>query len=127
MVEAETPGTRFARAFTAKDFAAVLDLLDPDVDFRGLTPNRAWEAQTAEELVASVLRTWLDDDDRVEGIDRIETDTMADRERVGYRFTVSNPDGRFVVEQQAYLMARDGRIVWMRALCTGFRPLEPAG
>jgi hypothetical protein len=26
----------------------------------------------------------------------------AHRERVGYRLAVSNPDGRFLVEQQAY-------------------------
>ena len=46
---------------------------------------------------------------------------VGDRERVGYRFSGRNPDGRFVVEQQAYLSERDGRIGWMRALCSGFR------
>ena len=30
-------------------------------------------------------------------------------------------DGQFVVEQQAYYMQRDGRISWMRVLCSGFR------
>jgi len=50
-----------------------------------------------------------------------EGDTVADRERVGYRFTVKNPEGRFVVEQQAYLSTREGRIDWMRVLCSGFR------
>ena len=34
-----------------------------------------------------------------------------------------SPDGRFVVEQQAYLEERDGRIGWMRVMCSGFRPL----
>jgi hypothetical protein len=27
-----------------------------------------------------------------------------------------------VVEQQVYYTSRDGRINWMRVLCTGFRP-----
>ena len=43
---------------------------------------------------------------------------------IGYRFSVRNPDGRFLVEQQAYLAARDGRIGWMRVLCSGFRPVD---
>ena len=47
---------------------------------------------------------------------------VADRERVGYRFSVTNPDGDFLVEQQAYLEERDGRICWMRVVCSGFRP-----
>lgn len=28
-----------------------------------------------------------------------------------------------LVDQQAYLAARDGRIGWMRVLCFGFRPV----
>ena len=47
---------------------------------------------------------------------------MADRERVGYRFAGHNEDGPFVVEQQAYLSERDGRIDWMRVICSGMRP-----
>jgi hypothetical protein len=47
---------------------------------------------------------------------------VADRERVGYRFSVENPDGHFLVEQQAYVAERDGRICWMRVVCSGFRP-----
>jgi len=41
---------------------------------------------------------------------------------VGYRFSVNNPDGHFLVEQQAYLADRDGQIGWMRVVCSGFRP-----
>jgi hypothetical protein len=41
---------------------------------------------------------------------------------VGYRLTVKNPDGDFVVEQQAYIGTRDDRIGWMRVVCSGFRP-----
>ena len=52
----------------------------------------------------------------------VQTDSFADRERVGYRFRVRNPDGLFEVEQQAYIEERDGRIGWMRVLCSGFRP-----
>jgi hypothetical protein len=59
----------------------------------------------------------------VERTTTVETDVVGDRERVGYRFTVNNPKGRFVVEQQAYLDAPRGRIAWMRVVCSGFRPI----
>jgi class 3 adenylate cyclase len=52
----------------------------------------------------------------------VETDSFADRVRVAYRLRGHNPDGRFVVEQQAYYALEDDRIVWMRVLCSGFRP-----
>jgi len=60
--------------------------------------------------------------DEVERVVSTETDAFADRERVGYRFEGQNPDGPFVVEQQAYYEQRDGRIGWMRVVCSGFRP-----
>ena len=37
-------GAAFAEAVTAKDYARIAELLHPEVDFKGLTPNRLWEA-----------------------------------------------------------------------------------
>jgi hypothetical protein len=105
-----------------KDATRIRELVHPEIDFRGLTPNRFWEASGPDDVVEILFANWLEDDDQVEEIVGIEGDTVADRERVGYRFTVTNPDGRFVVEQQAYLSARDGRIDWIRLVCSGFRP-----
>jgi hypothetical protein len=99
------------------------ELLHPEVDFRGLTPSRSWEASGPDAVIDLLFGKWLEDSDHVEGIEAIEDDAVADRERVGYRCSVTNPDGRFVFEQQAYLSARDGRIDWMRVVCSGFRPL----
>jgi hypothetical protein len=123
VAETLTAGTEFARAFAEKDFRRVHELLDPEVDFRGLTPSRSWEASGPHAVVEDVLKLWLEPDDEVEAIESIETDSFADRERVGYRFRVSNPSGRFVVEQQAYLTQVEGRIAWMRVVCSGFRPV----
>jgi hypothetical protein len=53
----------------------------------------------------------------------VETDTVADRERVGYRYRLRTPDGQFLVEQQAFLGEREGRIGWLRLVCSGSRPL----
>lgn len=119
-----TAGAAFARALAAKDFGAILDLLHPEVDFRGMTPGRSWEA-SGPDAVVDVPRRWFEDSDEIRSLDHLETDGFADRERVGYRFSGTNPDGPFVVEQQAYLGVDDGRIGWMRVLCSGFRPAPP--
>ena len=118
-----TLGADFARAFAAKDSGAIRDLVHPDIDFRGLTPNRAWEASDRDELISILFDSWLEDTDEVEALEWDDSDSFADRERVGYRFSVNNPDGRHLVEQQAYLAERDGQIGWMRVVCSGFRPV----
>jgi hypothetical protein len=115
-------GQRFADALGRKDFDAITDLLDPMIDFRALTPRRVWEASSAYSVVAGVLRQWFDDGDELEEIVSIDVDSVADRQRVAYRFRGRNADGPFVVEQQAYYIERAGRIAWMRVLCSGFRP-----
>jgi hypothetical protein len=124
MQQEATIGTDFARAFAARDTARIRALVDPEVDFRALTPNRSWEANGADALVEILFDNWIEPDDEVEGIELVESDSFADRERVGYRFRVRNPDGRFLVEQQAYIEERDGRIGWMRVVCSGFRPVS---
>jgi hypothetical protein len=117
-----TLGTEFARAFAGKDGGRVRELVHPEIDFRGLTPNRSWEASDPDALVEILFGMWLEATDEVRSLDSVETDSFSDRERVGYRLTVKNPDGDFVVEQQAYIGTRDDRIGWMRVVCSGFRP-----
>jgi hypothetical protein len=122
-----TLGARFATALAAKEFDQLLALMHPEIDFRGMTPNRNWEAGDPATVISAVLRQWFEDADEIEALEQLESDTFADRERVGYRFSVRNPDGRFLVEQQAFLSERDGRIGWMRVLCSGYRPAPAAG
>lgn len=117
-------GASFADALAAKDFDRIRTLLHPELDFRGLTPNRNWEASDPEAMVGSVLREWFEDSDEIEELVEVETDSFADRERVAYRFRVRNPEGLFLVEQQVYIAERDGQIGWMRSLCSGYRPID---
>ena len=119
-----TLGIAFAEAFAAKDYDRFRALAHPEIDFRGLTPRRLWEANDPETVILEIFQQWLEPSDEVQALEHVETDTIVDRERVGYRLSVTNPDGRFVVEQQAYLAERDGRIGWMRVLCSGFRPAD---
>jgi hypothetical protein len=115
-------GEQFARAFAAKDAGALRDLLAPDVDFRALTPYKFWESDSAAEVVDNViLGHWLERADHVDALESVEHDVVVDREHVGYRLRGTNGDGPFVLEQQAYYTVADGRIAWLRIMCSGYR------
>jgi len=121
-------GERFARAVAAKDAPALIELLAPDVDFRAMTPGAFWEASSAAELVDDViLGRWFEPSDRIEAIEEIENDVVVDRQRVGYRFRVTNDEGTFIVEQQAYLGVENDMVNWLRVMCSGYRPVEANG
>jgi hypothetical protein len=124
MTQTATLGAEFAQALAAKDFERLLGMFDPEVDFRALTPRLFWDPGGPEEIVGGALRQWFEDDDEIEALEKLETDSVGDRERVAYRFRVRNPEGLFLVEQQAYLSGSEGRIEWMRVLCSGFREIE---
>jgi len=116
-----TLGTRFADALAAKDHEALAAVLHPEIDFRGLTPKRTWEATDVAGVVDILLAHWFEPADIFDELVLVERDAFADREQVRYRFAGHNEDGPFVVEQQAYVTARDDRIGWMRVVCSGFR------
>jgi hypothetical protein len=87
-----------------------------------MTPKRIWEASGPDDVV-DALAVWFGDTDEIEALDALEVDSFADRERVGYRLRIHNPDGEHLVEQQAYLSTEDGRISWLRIMCSGYRPV----
>jgi len=92
-----------------------------------MTPGRCWEANTATQVIEEILRSWFEDGDQIDELLQVDTSRVADRERVGYRLAVSNSEGSFLVEQQAYYETGDGSITWMRMLCSGFRPVAASG
>jgi hypothetical protein len=115
-------GADFVSAMAAKDYERIESLLDPELDFRGLTPRRTWEASSPGEFVSEVLLRWFEDTDHIDELIELEAGEFADRRRLSYSFRGHNDDGEFVVEQQAYFTEKDGRIDWLRVLCSGFRP-----
>ena len=117
-------GHRFAAALAAKDAATLRGMLDAEVDFRAMTPSRVWEARTAAEVVDDViLGKWFEPGDTIERVEAVETGMVGDRCRLGYRLQVTNDDGRFAVEQQAFFDVIGNKITWLRVLCSGFRPV----
>ena len=117
----ENLGAQFARAVAAKDHAHVREIIHPEIDFWAMTPGDIWDASGPDEIVG-VLKEWFGEQDRIEAIELLDGDAFADRERVGYRLRVARPDGQYLIEHQAYLSERDGKIGWLRILCSGFRP-----
>ena len=115
-------GREFAEALAGKDFDRIAELLDPQVDFGGLTPRRTWQASSAAEAISEVLTCWLEESDHVDELVAVEGGTFADRQTLSYQLRGHNEDGPFIFEQQAYFTEREGRIDWIRVLCSGFRP-----
>ena len=115
-------GQDFAEALARKDFAAIEGLLHPEIDFRAMTPRLLWEQSTPQAVITGVLREWFDDGGHIEELVSVDSDAVGDTERVGYRFRVRNAKGEHLVEQQAYLRESEGRIGWLRIMCSGFRP-----
>jgi hypothetical protein len=126
MTQDLSAGERFARSLLAKDWDRVAEVLDPQVDFRGLTPGRPWEATSANEVIEDVLSQWLGPGDDVYEVLDITTDHVLRKGRVAYRFRVRSGGDDFVCEQTAYFDQRDDRITKLRILCSGFLPAGDA-
>lgn len=117
-------GLRFVAALAAKDTDTLIGLFAAEVDFRGMTPGRFWEAGSPDEVVQQVLYQWFEPADVVERVEHVESGRMVDRERVDYRFRVRNPDGAFAVEQRAYFdLDENGCVSRMHVMCGGFRSI----
>lgn len=116
----------FVDAIVAREFPRVRGLLDPNIDFRAMTPNRVWEADDPAG-VEEVLRAWFEDPERtVERVESADSGSVGDTLRVGWRVHGSRADGPFIYEQQAYVREDGERVVWMRVMCSGPRPVETA-
>jgi SAM-dependent methyltransferase len=113
-------GVRFAQALVAKDFERVATLLDPEVNFRALTPNRSWQARGREEVISEVLEPWFEHEIELEGLSELHVEQLSTCQRVAYRLHGHDPDGPFLIDHHAYLEERSGLISQMRLLCSGF-------
>ncbi len=119
-----TTGTAFADALAAKDDSRLRGLLADDVEFRTLTPDRSWSANTAAEVAHEIiLGHCFAPDDQITELISTTTGRVADREHVAYRLRVHNADGDFPVEQLAYYAtAGSGTICWLQIRCSACLP-----
>jgi hypothetical protein len=118
-----TPGERWVTAIAARDSAGLESLLCSDVDFRGLTPRRAWEGTTPGEVRDVVLGTWFGEGVTIDRVEEVSTDVVGDTARIGYRFLTTTRDGPHLIEQQAYYRCEGDAIGYLRIVCSGYRPV----
>ena len=124
-MSADDLGRRFVGALAAKDADGLTAVLAPDVDFKGLTPRQFWGADTIADVLEIFYGSWFEDQDSIDEVTEIRVgDPVADTHEIGYRFAVSNQDGPHVVGQQAYYRTAGDRIVYLRVVCSGWRPVE---
>lgn len=115
-------GERFAKAVAAKDQGELTEILKPEINFRAMTPGTFWESSSAAEVVKDIIcGKWFEPSDHIVSSEITGTATIADCHRVGYCFRVSNSQGSYIVEQQAYYCVEDKQINWLRIMCSGFR------
>jgi hypothetical protein len=120
-----TTGHDFARALATKDRVRLHGMLADPLDFQALTPDRVWEAGTPRRVVDEViLGLWFEAGDDIQKLRSVVTGRVADREHIADWFRIRNGEENFLVEQQAYYTVKDGKIDWMRILCSGYRPAE---
>lgn len=120
-----TLGERFVHALAGKDTGGLRDVFRSDLNFRGMTPGRFWEADTCTAFLDDVLLgTWFEPSDKIVKVLEVNTGNVGPRERISYQLLVENPDGRYLVEQQAYYDVDGDQIGWLRIMCAGYQPIN---
>jgi hypothetical protein len=117
-------GRRLIDGIVAHDWQAITDCFEPDARLRAVVPKESpFRDRVGAEEAAEQLRRWFGDADVTELMSST-IEPMEDRVRVAYRIHEHEPDGWYVVEQQAYLTAGAHGIAFMNLVCSGFRPVR---
>ena len=116
--EAEALGRGFVSAIERQAWEELAALFDPAVQFRALIPGGLRTADDRESA-ARYLQKWFGDANPLV-LQSSRVEMVEDRVHIAYLFR-AREDQWYVVEQQAYGTIRDGRIVKMDLLCSGFR------
>ncbi len=115
-------GKEFVRSLAAKDAVRLKGTLEPQIDFKAMTPSRFWESDSANEVVDDfMLSRWFKPTDSIEALEHLEATSVGARQRVAYRMRVRRDGDVFVVEQQAYFDVEQDRMSWLRIMCAGYQ------
>jgi hypothetical protein len=118
-----TEGERFAGAIAAQDLAGLRAVLAAEVDFAALTPARHWIATDRRQVEEVILGKWFAPDRHVRQLCWVTTGQVGDCRHVSYRLHVDKDGAEHIVEQQAYYTTHNGKIDWIRVICSGYRPM----
>jgi hypothetical protein len=118
-------GSRFVTAIAERDEEALRVLLAHNIDFKAVTPRKFWEGANPDDVLDAIFGHWFEETDHIDEVVHADQgDDVADVKRIGYRFRITTPDGPHLVEQQAYYREDEETIVYLRVVCSGYRPTD---
>jgi hypothetical protein len=110
-------------AIVAHDWDRIATLFEPGARFRAVVPKEnGFRDRAGAAEIAKQFQTWFGDADVTEVMES-SVEPVADRIRVAYRIHEHEPDGWYIVEQQAFVTPGDQGIAYMNLVCSGFRPV----
>ena len=116
-------GLRFLRAIAERDWESLGHCFAPDATFRAVVAGKApFLEHQGGAAAANQISAWFKDGDVHEVLES-DVEVIADRIRVRYRVRNHEPEGWFLVEQQAYLTPGPRGIEACSLICSGFRPI----
>jgi len=116
-------GDRFLRAIAQRDWKGLEDCFAPDAMFHAvIASQKPFREHQGGAAAADQVSAWFKDADVHEVLES-DVEVIADRLRVRYRVRNHEPDGWFLVEQQAYLTPGPRGIQACSLICSGFRPI----
>jgi hypothetical protein len=116
-------GRRFLHAITERDWESLERCFAPDAVFRAVVPSqKPFREHRGGAAAASQVSAWFKDA-AVHEVLESDVEVIADRIRVRYRVRNHEPEGWFLVEQQAFLTPGPRGIEACNLICSGFRPI----
>jgi len=116
-------GQAFIDAIVAHDWDRVAACFEPGARFRALVPHDdPLRDRLGPAEAAAQVRRWFGDADVTELLSST-VERVGDRIHIAYRIHEHEPDGWYLVEQQAYITPGTTGIAFMNLVCSGFRPV----
>jgi len=116
-------GRRLIDGIVAHDWSGIQDCFEPDARLRAVVPQEnPFRDRVGGQEAADQIRRWFGDADVTELVSS-SVEPVGDRVHVAYRIHEHEPDGWYLVEQQAYIAPGDRGIAYLNLVCSGFRPV----
>jgi hypothetical protein len=114
-------GREFIDAIVAHDWDRIARCFEPDAHFRAVVPNEnPFRDRTGGDEARAQIQRWFGDADITELVSST-VEPMGDRVHIAYRIREHEPDGWYLVEQQAFITPGKTGIAFMNLVCSGFR------
>ena len=113
----------FVDAIVRHDWDRIAACFAPESHFRAVVPNESpFRDRLGGSEAAAQIQRWFGDADITELVSSV-IEAMGDRVHVAYRIHEHEPDGWYLVEQQAFITPSASGFAFMNLVCSGFRPV----